>query len=523
MRRRKQFASRDNSILKRTLFITLLFAVCAFAQDKAQQDKAQQDKVQQDDLPKEVKRLVDAYSIIESYAADPVDAEKIFNQGAIPGLLRRLDPHSVFFDPGQFEQVKQMQESTTKGFGTVVSILPGRVIVLQATPGTPSGRSGISPGDEILAVNNIRLDRLDMDQLAQLLGESRQRPARLDVRRPGNVRLMQFTLVPEEMQAPSVDRAFLVKPGYGYIRVTGFEEKTAAQIKEAIEKLGGQNLKGLVLDLRKNPGGMVTAALDTASMFLQPKQSILTIRGRKVKESVQSVPDDAHPYTFPLAVLLDEKSASASEIVAGALQDHDRAVIVGEPSFGKGLVQNLFPLKDGSGMALTTALYYTPSGRSIQKQFSDQRHLGDEDFALAATAAHPNQRTDFKSDKGRPLQGGGGIIPDVPVTPEAVSRLRAVLEQSASFTSFATEFLKTNRIGPEFEVTPQMLDQFKEYLYERQIQPGLQEWSRERTFIENRLKTEIFNQGLSVEKGDEVEAQRDAGIQKALSVLTGGA
>ena len=243
---------RDNDSLKRILFITLIVAVRASGQE---------------DLTKDVKRLVDAYSILETYSADPVDPEKVFNQGALPGLLRRLDPHSVFFDPGQFEQVKQMQESTTKGFGTVVSILPGRVIVLQATPGTPSGRSGIAPGDEILAVNNIRLDRLDLDQLVELLGQSRQRPAKLDVRRPGNVRLMQFTLVPEEMQAPSVDRAFLVKPGYGYVRVTSFEEKTAVQIKEAIEKLGGRDLKGLILDLRKNPGGLVTAALGHSLSF----------------------------------------------------------------------------------------------------------------------------------------------------------------------------------------------------------------------------------------------------------------
>jgi carboxyl-terminal processing protease len=507
--------------LRRTLLITLVFAVRAFSQPNPPQPDLPLGDPAQKDLTKEVKRLVDAYSIIESYSADPIDPEKTFNQGAIPGLLRRLDPHSVFFDPGQFEQVKQMQESTTKGFGTVVSVLPGRVIVLQAAPGTPSGRSGIAPGDEILAVNNIRLDRLDMDQLVQLLSESKQRPARLDVRRPGNVRLMQFTLVPEEMQAPSVDRAFLVRPGYGYLRVTSFEEKTAAQIKQAIEKMGGENLKGLVLDLRKNPGGMVTSALDTASLFLKPKQSILTIRGRKVAESVQSVPETAHPYTFALAVLLDEKSASASEIVAGALQDHDRATIVGEPSFGKGLVQNVFPLKDGSGIALTTALYYTPSGRSIQRQFSDQRQLGNEDFALAATAAHPNARDDFKSDKGRPLKGGGGIIPDVPVVPEQISRFRAVMEQSASFTSFATDYLKTNKVTPAFEVSPQLLDQFKEYLSERHIQPGLQEWSRERAFIENRLKTEIFNQGIGVEKGDEVDAQRDEAIQRALAILAG--
>jgi carboxyl-terminal processing protease len=487
--------------LHRFLILTLAFAISAAGQD---------------DLPKEVKRIIDAYSIVESYGADPVSSEQAFYQGAIPGLLRRLDPHSVFFDPGQFEQVKKMQESTTKGFGSVVSILPGRVIVLQATPGTPSARSGIAPGDEILAINNIRLDRLDLEQLVEVLGESRQHPARLDVRRAGNVRLLQFTLTPEEMQSPSVERAFMLKPGYAYIKVSSFEEKTAAQLKEAIEHLGGQRLNGLVLDLRANPGGLVTAALEISSFFLQPKQSILTIKGRKVAESVEKVPDTAQPYTFPLAILLNGKSASASEIVSGAMQDHDRATIIGEPSFGKGLVQSVFPLSDGSGMALTTALYYTPSGRSIQKQFRSA------DFVLAATAAHPNARTDFKSDKGRALKGGGGIIPDIVVEGEAISRLRQVLEISASFTSFATEFLKTNKITPDFEVTPQVLDVFQAYLSERQIQPGPGEWSRDRDFIQNRLKTEIFDQGLSVEKGDEIAAQRDPFIQKGLEVISGG-
>jgi carboxyl-terminal processing protease len=487
--------------LHRLLILTLAFAISAAGQD---------------DLPKEVKRIIDAYSIVESYGADPVSSEQAFYQGAIPGLLRRLDPHSVFFDPGQFEQVKKMQESTTKGFGSVVSILPGRVIVLQATPGTPSARSGIAPGDEILAINNIRLDRLDLEQLVEVLGESRQHPARLDVRRAGNARLLQFTLTPEEMQSPSVERAFMLKPGYAYIKVSSFEEKTAAQLKEAIENLGGQKLNGLVLDLRANPGGLVTAALEISSYFLQPKQSILTIKGRRVAESVEKVPDTAHPYTFPLAILLNGKSASASEIVSGAMQDHDRATIIGEPSFGKGLVQSVFPLSDGSGMALTTALYYTPSGRSIQKQFRSA------DFVLAATAAHPNARTDFKSDKGRALKGGGGIIPDIVVEGEAISRLRQVLEISASFTSFATEFLKTNKITPDFEVTPQVLDVFQAYLSERQIQPGPGEWSRDRDFIQNRLKTEIFNQGLTVEKGDEIAAQRDPFIQKGLEVVSGG-
>ncbi len=471
---------------------------------------------QQTILDRELKRIADAYAIVEAYSAEPISSEQAFYQGAIPGLLHRLDPHSVFLDPGQFQQLKQMQNSTTKGFGSVVSILPGRVIVLQTLPGTPSARSGISPGDEILALNNIRLDRLTLDQLVGLLGESRQQPARLDVRRSGNVRLLQFTLTPEEMQAPSVERAFLLKPGIGYVRVGSFEEKTGAQLKEAIEALGGSNLHGLVLDLRNNPGGLLGAALDTASLFLNQDQTVLTIKGRNVKESVEKVPTDAKPYTFPVAILLNAKSASASEIVAGALQDHDRATILGEPSYGKGLVQSVFPLSNSTGIALTTALYYTPSGRSIQKALKDK----GEEFALTGTTAHPNTRADFKSDKGRPLQGGGGIIPDIVVQPDIVTRLHAALEGSGSFPQFATEFLKTQKVTEAFEVTPQLLDQFQAWLSERQIQPSINEWSRERPFIENRLKTEIFNQSLGVAKGDEVEAKRDPVILKAVETFT---
>src|SRR5579859_1508794 len=281
-----------------------------------------------DDLDSQVKRLVNAYALVERNAADPISSEQVFYQGIIPGMLRRLDPHSVFFDPQQFEQLRKLETSTQKGFGSVVSVLPGRVIVLQTMPGTPSAKSGMSPGDEIVAINNVRLDRLDLEQLVGLLQQSRQQPARLAVRRPGNARMLDFTLTPEEMQQPSVGRAFFVKPGIGYLRVASFDEKTGEQIKSAIESLGGGKLKGLVLDLRNNPGGLLTSALETAALFLKPGQPILTVRGRAVPQKEEKVPADAQPYGFPVAVLINGKSASASEIVAGALQDHNRAAIV---------------------------------------------------------------------------------------------------------------------------------------------------------------------------------------------------
>lgn len=472
-----------------------------------------------DDDARLMKKFIDGFKILQENSADPVQLDQAFYGGAIPGLLKHLDPHSVFFDPGQFEQLQQMESSQQKGFGSVVSVLPGRVVVLQALPGTPSEKSGMSPGDEILAVNNYRLDRLDSDQIIELLTASRQKPAELVVRRPGNARLQELTLVPETMKSSSVERAFELRPGIGYIRVTQFEAATGRQIHDAIEKLGGQNLKGLVLDLRDNPGGLLPAALQTASFFLKPGQVILSAKGRNVPETVEKVPDDNKPYTFPLSVMVNAKTASAAEIVSGALQDHDRAVIVGESTFGKGLVQSVYPLAEKTGLALTTALYYIPSGRSIQKPFGTQRAFGAEEFALDATVKHPNERSDFKTDSGRPVPGGGGIVPDVEALPAALSQFRAVLEQSGAFTSFATEYIRDHKITPEWTVTGQVLDQFQTWLSDRNVQPSIREWIENRTFIEWRLKTDVFNLALGVEKGDEVEAQGDEQIQKAVDAL----
>jgi carboxyl-terminal processing protease len=406
-----------------------------------------------------------------------------------------------------------MERSAQKGFGSVVSLMPGRVIVLQALPGTPSAKAGLAPGDEVLAVNGYEIARLDIAQLTELLTESRERPAQLVVRRPGAARILQLTLTPEELQSPSVDRAFFVGPGIGYIRVASFEEDTAKQLKEAIGKLGGRGLAGLVLDLRNNPGGLLTAAVQVASLFLQPGLEVVTVRGRNVPEQTETVPSIAEPYDFKLAILVNGKTASASEIVSGAMQDHDRATILGETSFGKGLVQSVFPLSEGTGLALTTALYYTPSGRSIQKPLDAER------FELGGATAHPNAKATFRTDKGRTVAGGGGIQPDLKVLPAPMNRLRAVLDASGSFNDFATEYLRDNKITPDFEIAPELLDRFRVFLTDRRIQPDSREWSAERDFVSARLLTEIFNQAFGVEKGDEVEARRDPAIQKAVGVL----
>ncbi len=459
-----------------------------------------------------LKKFTEAYAAIESQSADPLVSEQAFYAGAIPAMLRRLDPFSVFLDPTQTEQLKEMEKSERKGFGSVVSVLPGRVIVLQTLAGTPSAKAGLSAGDEILVINNIPLNRLSFEQLIQLLSEARQREARLMVRRPGNVRMLEFVLSPELVDSPSVDRAYLLQPGIGYVRVANYDPKTGALLKSSIESLGGKALKGLVIDMRNNPGGVVQSALEAAALFLKPGQTILSVRGRSTPDDAVKVPDKIEPYTFPVAILINGKTASAAEIVTGALQDHDRATVIGEPSYGKGLVQSVYNLSANTALALTTAFYYTPSGRSIQKpieggQLNPAKYAG---------------KGEHRTDSGRVVKGGGGIQPDQLVEPEPMNRLRGVIEASGSLTGFATDYSQKHKIEPAFAVTPAVLDEFKVYLSEHSIQPGMGEWLQDRAWLENRLKQEFFNLNFGVEKGDEVEAQRDPAVQRAVAAITAG-
>ncbi|MEZ5355951.1 MAG: S41 family peptidase [Bryobacteraceae bacterium] len=466
------------------------------------------------DLEQSIRTFSRVFAAVEANAADPVNPHLAIYENALPALLRTLDPHSVFLSPAQFEQLREMERSTTRGFGTIVSVLPGRVIVLQTIAGGPSARAGIAPGDEIVAVNGYRLDLLDMDQLVAVLGQTRQSQAQLYVRRPGTAKLLEFLLTPEELASPSVDRAWQIQPGVAYIRITSFEGETANQLQEALSRLGGASLAGLVLDLRNNGGGIVNSAIEIAGYFLKPGARILTARGRARAAEESTVPDKAVPYEFPIAVLINEKTASAAEIVSGALQDHDRATIVGTASFGKGLVQSVYPMSDGTAMALTTAFYFTPSGRSIQ------RPLREGQLGANARYAHLEQNEEFRTDSGRVVKGGGGIEPDIVIAPRGHTRLGAYLDASGILTAFATEFVrKQPGVDRSFTVSDALLDDLQVFLSERNVRPGLSEWSAERAWVRSRVHQEIFNLALGVAAGDEVESKRDEQVRRAVGAL----
>jgi carboxyl-terminal processing protease len=494
----------------------LAFGLVAQNPGSAPENAPQGDPVK--DLAPSLQKFLEVLSTVQAESPDPPPLDKLIYEGAIPSMLRQLDPHTQFFDPSQFQQLQHMEHSEQKGFGSVVSVLPGQVIFLQTLPGTPSNKAGIQPGDELVAINNVSISSLEPQQIIQLLTEARQQKVAVYIRRQGSPKVLQFALTPELVDSPSVDRAFMLQPGFGYIRVTSWDLQTARQLQDAVEKLGGSSLQGLLLDLRNNPGGVVKAALDAASMFLQPGQRILTAKGRSGEGEVADVPKHATPYGFKLAVLINEKTASASEILSGALQDHDRALIVGEPSYGKGLVQSVVPLSNGAGLAITTAFYYTPSGRSIQRPLRNSAL--SEAFSNSPSTARPV----FKTDKGRLVTGGGGIQPDVRADPAVPTQLETVLDASGAITAFATQYLSNYANLPAgFEITPEVIDDFKVFLSSRRIQPSVAEWTRERSWVTTRLKEEILTQARGVDKGDEIAARRDPQIQAALRGMQGDA
>ena len=470
-----------------------------------------------DPLEENLRHFLDVYSVVEANYADSIDPEEVFYQGVLPGMMQTLDPHSAFLDPQQYESLREMQRSTEKGFGSVVSLLPGRVIVLQTLPDSPSARSGLSPGDEIMVINRYPLSRLSIEQLIQLLGQSRQQRAQLMVKRPGFARLIPMELVPAEMADPSVSHAFFLEPGLAYIKLANFEQTTAGEFRAAIERLQADGMNGLVLDLRQNPGGIVESAITVASSFLQPGQDILWVEAREGPPQDVKVPENSRPYDFPVSVLVDDRTASAAELLAGALQDHDRASILGTTSFGKGLVQSVFQLSGGAAVALTTARYLTPSRRSIQRPLGDN---ACEMYALAHCEEESSAVQEFRTDSGRIVKGGGGINPDQAVPPRGYTQFEAVMESSNLFFEFAQQYLRNHSsIGEDFEVSSELLDEFHTFLDKRRIQPSLSEWSSTVGFIRNRIKQEIFNLAISVEKGDEVSARRDPVIRAALRTL----
>ncbi|HKZ01747.1 MAG TPA: S41 family peptidase, partial [Pyrinomonadaceae bacterium] len=316
------------------------------------------------DIEKDYNEAVGAISL--NYSGE-IDYERA-TQAAIQGMLSTLDPHSVYFPYSEFKKLKEDQDSRFYGIGVTIVQHRDGVYIQSAVEGTPAARLGLRYGDRIVEVDGKDARDWSSDQVSKNVRGARGEPVKIKVERPGAEAPMNFTIVRDAVPLPSIRNEYMIKPGTGYVGLTGgFQHTTDEELREALKRLKDQGLRQLVLDLRGNPGGLLDQAIDVSSEFLTRGQVIVSVRGRsEYNEPVVYKSSGTDPEDLPLVILINRNTASASEIVAGAIQDHGRGLIVGERSFGKGLVQRVFQLPFNTGLTLTTARYYTPYGRSLQ-------------------------------------------------------------------------------------------------------------------------------------------------------------
>lgn len=470
-----------------------------------------------DDVGRELTRFTLVYGAVEQNFMNPVEPDRAIFDGGIRGMLAALDPFSAFFDREQFKLLEEQARGEALGFGSILYVQAGKVVVLQTREGSPSWRAGLGPGDEIVAVNGIWIRDLDLRSLVELLQQARSQAVRLGVIRPGRFVAQDFELKPAEISLPTVDRAFVLSPGIGYIHLSGFEQRTTEEVARAIEQLGGRSLKGLLLDLRDNHGGMLDAAVGVSGLFFKTDTPVLTVRGRAAAEKAYRTPQTPRRCEVPLIVLVNGNTASAAEVVAAALEEHDRALIVGEPTFGKGVVESVAGLSEKTGLALTTAQYFTPSGRSIQ------RPLPGTALEPSAAAPHSPSRDAplFHTDNGRPVSAGGGVTPDVQIPSRALDPWATFLNQRGFFSSFASDYLTLHdKVRESFEPDAKVLESFKDFLTRQRIRVPEKEWQADQDYLKLRIKTEVFNFVFGLARGDEVEVRGDPQVQRAAALFS---
>jgi len=410
---------------RRSLFlVTLVIIICGFlgAGFSQRASGGYPGGASDTDVRQGLQHFSEVYALVEQNYAEPVNADKAIYNGAIPGMLHVLDPHSNFFDPKSYSLLREEQSGKYYGVGMQIAPRNNKIIVVAPFVGTPAYKVGLRPGDAILAVDGKPTDNMTVSDVADLLKGPKGTNVHITALREQTDKPLEFNVVRDEIPRNSVDLKFLIRPGIGYMHITAFNETTEQEVEDALSGFG--DLKGLVLDLRGNPGGLLNEGVGVADKFLKKGQTIVSHRGRSSPEKIYRASHGNSGKEYPLVVLVNRGTASAAEIVSGAIQDHDRGLIVGEVTFGKGLVQTVYPLSENTGLALTTAKYYTPSGRLIQRDYNNvslydyyySRAEEDNPNNNANTSAATTNSKEVKlTDSGRTMYGGGGITPDVKV------------------------------------------------------------------------------------------------------------
>ena len=476
-----------------------------------------------------------------------LDYNEVF-KSSIDSMLHALDPHSNYFDAKEFDQFKTDQSSRYFGIGATIGDLSdadGKVVAtyIKATfDGAPANRAGLRYGDKIIEVNGESMLGKPFSEVRTHLRGPQGTAAKIVVERLATGARETVNIVRDAVPQPSISEAYMIRPGIGYINMNGgFNQTTYTEFVQAMRQLRAAGMQQLVLDLRNNGGGLVSQAYRVANAFLSEGQIIFSQKGRMEGatdppyRSVNRTPDRS-----PIVMLVNRNTASASEILAGALQDHDRALIVGEDTFGKGLVQNPFQLEYGSMLLLTIAKYETPSGRLIQRDYSngDLYNYYTEGGSFRDDNSEKPKGSESKTDTGRTVYGGGGINPDVAIKPQTISNERARVQSKIAVPVFGFSLdlvvgkvkgLETYKVDKpitfdydikttDFPVTESVFAAFRQYAVDKYKIPAAQ-IDREREFVERMLRTELITAAFGTQTSTQVFNEYDSQLLKAIDLL----
>jgi carboxyl-terminal processing protease len=483
----------------------------------------------------------DVLGHVNAYYVDSIGETDLYDR-ATRGMLEQLkDPYSVLLTGDDYKALTEQTSGNYAGLGIQIDVRDGWITVVAPLPETPAERAGVATGDQIIEVDGKNTEGWKNDQAVKALrGEAGSKVA-ITVRRSGVADPIRYNLTRAQIHMRSVPPGTMFDGGVGYIQLTPVAETSADELQSEIGAMKAKGMKSLVLDLRFNPGGLLDQGVKVADLFLDQKQEIVATRGR-ARGSTKEFFDDAKQSwpQLPIVVLVNDGTASAAEIIAGALQDHDRAVVVGTPTFGKGLVQTLFPLGDGVALKLTTARWYTPSGRTIQrtaKNEEDQALQAAFEAADTVPGAPDREHTDsairsrpiYHTDAGRTVRGGGGIVPDLVIRPDSLSASEKdfakalgshVPDYKDVLTGYALEAKRDGLVKSEaFSVTPAMREQVYQRLRTKGIELTPQVYQGAGSLIDDQLGYEIARYVFGRPAEFRRRAQDDKQVQTAIGLL----
>lgn len=443
--------------------------------------------------------------LVRTNYVDEVDTSELID-GAITGLLKELDPHSDYIDPERFRVMNERNRGEYHGIGISFAIREGYLTVISPIEGSPSDRLGIRAGDRIVKIEGASAIDITESEVFEKLRGPKGTPVRVSVQRPGRDELLEITIVRDRIPIKSLPYWFMLDDQTGYVRLIRFSATTGDELERALDALESEGMQRLVLDLRGNAGGYLEQAIEVADKFITDNKMIVYTKGRIPGSSEEHYASGVgtHPM-YPLVVIIDHGSASASEIVSGAVQDWDRGLVIGQTTFGKGLVQRQYRLQDGSALFLTVARYYTPSGRLIQRDYDKGEKISyyaegyDDIDPNAAADPDSTERPVFYTSAGRPVFGGGGITPDVHLPRPEPSPLQQTLEQSGVFFEFANDWVGTSHFEypnfdsfrTDFVVSAALWEDFLEELEQRELEVDRDALDADRTYVERGIKREV--------------------------------